>query len=191
MIYRPSLWYTDHPYGIPTIPMVYRPSLWYTDHPYGMPTIPMIYRPSLWYTDHPYDIPTTPMIYRQSWLVRPVFFFYFYPSVCQIEFWSQGTGTAAITTVHIDLLLVLILTRHGHLWTWHREECWGKFEWIRFLLRYVYTLRLIGPISYLDACYIRTKVTKCIREKMTMYFRGLTFKSHSSGYEIGPIDRSV
>ena len=26
-------------------------------------------------------------------------------------------------------------------------------------LRYVYTLRLIGPISYLGACYIRTKVT--------------------------------
>ena len=26
-------------------------------------------------------------------------------------------------------------------------------------LRYVYTLRLIGPISYLDACYIHTKVT--------------------------------
>ena len=27
-------------------------------------------------------------------------------------------------------------------------------------LRYVYTLRLIGPISYLGACYIRTTVTK-------------------------------
>ena len=60
-----------------------------------------------------------------------------------------------------------------------------------FPLRYVYTLRLIGPISYLGACYIRTKVTKCIREKMTMYFRGLTIKSHSSGYEIVPINRSV
>ena len=24
----------------------------------------------------------------------------------------------------------------------------------------------------LGACYIRTKVTKCIREKMTLYFRG-------------------
>ena len=58
-------------------------------------------------------------------------------------------------------------------------------------LRYVYTLRLIGPISYLGACYIRTKVTKCIREKRTMYFRGLTIKSHSSGYEIVPINRSV
>ena len=54
-------------------------------------------------------------------------------------------------------------------------------------LRYVYTLRLIRPISYLGACYIRTKVTKCIREKMTMHFRGLNIKSHSSGYEIGPI----
>ena len=38
-------------------------------------------------------------------------------------------------------------------------------------LRYGYTLRLIGPISYLGACYIRTKATKCIREKMTLYFR--------------------
>ena len=39
-------------------------------------------------------------------------------------------------------------------------------------LRYVYTLRLIGTISYLGACYIRTKVTKCIHEEMTLYFRG-------------------
>ena len=39
------------------------------------------------------------------------------------------------------------------------------------MLRCVYTLRLIGPISYLGACYIYTKVTKCIREKMTMCFR--------------------
>ena len=40
---------------------------------------------------------------------------------------------------------------------------------------YVYTLRyLIGTISYtyLDACYIWTKVTKCIREKMTLYCCG-------------------
>ena len=59
------------------------------------------------------------------------------------------------------------------------------------LLRYVYTLRLIGPISYLGAYYIRTKVTKCIREKTTMYFRGLIIKSHSSGYEIGPLNHSV
>ena len=38
----------------------------------------------------------------------------------------------------------------------------------------VYTVPLIGPISYLDVCYymyIRTKV-KCIREKITLYFRG-------------------
>ena len=58
-------------------------------------------------------------------------------------------------------------------------------------LRCVYTLRFVGPISYLGACYIRTKVTKCIREHMTMYFRGLTIKSHSSGYEIGPTNHSV
>ena len=35
------------------------------------------------------------------------------------------------------------------------------------LLGYGYTMQLIGPISYLGACYIRTKATKCIREKMT------------------------
>ena len=36
----------------------------------------------------------------------------------------------------------------------------------------VYTLRLLGPISYLDACYIHTKVTKCIREKFPLYYCG-------------------
>ena len=55
------------------------------------------------------------------------------------------------------------------------------------ILRYVYTLRLIGPISYLGACYIRTTVTKCIHEKMTLYFRTLTIKSHSPGFEIRSI----
>ena len=35
-------------------------------------------------------------------------------------------------------------------------------------LRYVYVLRLISPISYLGACYIRTTVTKCIRKKMAL-----------------------
>ena len=29
------------------------------------------------------------------------------------------------------------------------------------------------------------------REKMTLIFREWTIKSHASGYEIGPIDRSV
>ena len=33
-------------------------------------------------------------------------------------------------------------------------------------------MRLIGPISYLGACDIRTKVTKCIPEKITLYFCG-------------------
>ena len=42
---------------------------------------------------------------------------------------------------------------------------------VNFVLSYVYILRLIGPISYLGACYIRTTVTKYIREKMTLYFR--------------------
>ena len=31
---------------------------------------------------------------------------------------------------------------------------------------------LIGPISYLGACYTPTKVTKYIRKKTTLYFRG-------------------
>ena len=38
--------------------------------------------------------------------------------------------------------------------------------------------------SCLGACYIRTKVTKCSREEMTLYFHGWTIKSHSPGYEI-------
>ena len=41
--------------------------------------------------------------------------------------------------------------------------------------------------------YIRTKATKYIREKKTLYFRGRTIKSHnhSQGYEIGAINRSL
>ena len=48
-----------------------------------------------------------------------------------------------------------------------------RCQWIRNVdpLRYVYTLRLIERISYLGACYIRTTVTKCILEKMTLHFR--------------------
>ena len=41
----------------------------------------------------------------------------------------------------------------------------------KITLTYVYTLRLIGPISYLGGCYRRTEVTKCIHQKMTLYFR--------------------
>ena len=52
-------------------------------------------------------------------------------------------------------------------------------------------VRLIGPISYLGACDIRTKVTKCIPAKMTPALWGWIIKSHSPGYEIGPINRSV
>ena len=52
---------------------------------------------------------------------------------------------------------------------------------------YVYTLRLIGPISCLGACYIRTKVTKCVPVKMTLYFCGWIIKSHSPRYEIGAV----
>ena len=37
------------------------------------------------------------------------------------------------------------------------------------LLRYVYTLRLVGSISYLGGCYRRTKVTKCLCQKMTLF----------------------
>ena len=37
---------------------------------------------------------------------------------------------------------------------------WCKNPIFNMQLRYVYTLRLIGPISYLGGCYRRTKVTK-------------------------------
>ena len=36
-------------------------------------------------------------------------------------------------------------------------------------------MRLIGPISYLGACYIRKKVTKCIREKMPQLIATVAF----------------
>ena len=37
-------------------------------------------------------------------------------------------------------------------------------------MSYVYTFQLIGPISYLGACYIRRKVTKCIHDKIRRTF---------------------
>ena len=46
-------------------------------------------------------------------------------------------------------------------------------QYVMVRLRYVYTLRLIGPISYLGACYIHTKVTKCIREKIPLLLLSL------------------
>ena len=61
-------------------------------------------------------------------------------------------------------------------------------------LRYFYTLRLIGQISYLGACYIqymRRKQNVFVRKFRCMYFCGWTIKSHSPGSEIGPINRSV
>ena len=39
----------------------------------------------------------------------------------------------------------------------------------RSIISMVYTLRLVGSISYLGGCYWRTKVTKCIRQKMTLF----------------------
>ena len=41
-------------------------------------------------------------------------------------------------------------------------------ENVEMVLSYVYTQRF----RYRGACYVRTKVTKCIREKMTLYFCG-------------------
>ena len=51
----------------------------------------------------------------------------------------------------------------------------------------------INRADFVSWCmlYTRTKVRRCIREKMTMCFRGQTIKSHSPGYEIGPINRIV
>ena len=51
----------------------------------------------------------------------------------------------------------------------------------------------INRADFVSWCmlYTRTKVTRCIRDKMTMCFREWTIKSHSPEYEIGPINRSV
>ena len=59
-------------------------------------------------------------------------------------------------------------------------------------LRYVLHTA-INRADFVSWCmlYTRTKVTKCIREKMTMCFRQWTIKSHSSRHEIGPINRGV
>ena len=58
-------------------------------------------------------------------------------------------------------------------------------------LRYVYTLRLIGPISYVGAMlYIHEGNKMHLWEDDDVLFKW-TIKSHSPGYEIGPINRSV
>ena len=50
--------------------------------------------------------------------------------------------------------------------TAHRErETWSKSRYV-----YTHTLRLIGTVSYLDACYIRTKVTKALVRKCRCTF---------------------
>ena len=65
-----------------------------------------------------------------------------------------------------------------------------KGFWLRLRVRlHIAINRAVFVSSWM--LYIYTKVTKCIREKIPLYFCGWTIKSHSSGYEIGPINRSV
>ena len=93
------------------------------------------------------------------------------------DFKSRNTCSAVI---HEQLKLV-------------KENCWKKTcsPYTRGKLprkTWSSVRGLIGPISYLGACYILTTVTKCIREKMTlMMSKWHLIKSHSPGYEIGPI----
>ena len=56
----------------------------------------------------------------------------------------------------------------------------------------LYTLRLIGLISYLGAYYIRKKVTKYIREKMTRgTFVGESLYQIHQDTKLSQINRSV
>ena len=53
---------------------------------------------------------------------------------------------------------------------------------------------VINRADFVSRCMlytVHTKVTKCIREKIPLYCCGWSIKSHSPGYEIGPINRSV
>ena len=75
-----------------------------------------------------------------------------------------------------NLECVYIAYRHSHIDPRTVPDCWK-------LKSYVYTLRLIESISYLGACYIRTKVTKYTREKMTLRVL-LSIKSYASRYKI-------
>ena len=55
----------------------------------------------------------------------------------------------------------------------------------------VQTHTTINLADFVSWCMLYTYEGNNIREEMTMYFCGLTIKSHSPGYEIGPINRSV
>ena len=61
-----------------------------------------------------------------------------------------------------------VLMNYLGAWSQQNHALWVASS-AGILLRYVYTLRLVGSISYLGGCYRRTKVTKCICQKMTLF----------------------
>ena len=67
----------------------------------------------------------------------------------------------------------------------------SHFALEKFKVRLYTAINWADFVSWCMLYTVRTKVTKCIREKMTLYFCRWTIKSHSPGYEIGPINRSV
>ena len=90
------------------------------------------------------------------------YYYYYYYSFDNYIFTSHESEALAVTNGQLS----------KHHFSKELSGSNQNKQWrIVYYLRYVCTLRLIGPISYLGACYTRTKVRKCIREKMTLYFR--------------------
>ena len=74
---------------------------------------------------------------------------------------TQRTDKGETSRVNFHSLIVVIETYLFSLITFQNYfVAKAFFEKRKTVLRYVYTLRLIRPISYLYACYIHTKVTK-------------------------------
>ena len=69
----------------------------------------------------------------------------------------------------VQTLLLISCTEPNTCIKYNRRATIEKRHLQQIVLSCVYTLGLIGPISYLGACYIRTKVTKCIPEKMSLH----------------------
>ena len=73
------------------------------------------------------------------------------------------------------------------------SQSWRLFPTFPFWegLSCMLLLTAINRTDFVSCCMLYMWITKCIREKMPLYFRGWTIKSYSSVYEIDPINRSM
>ena len=95
----------------------------------------------------------------------------------------------AINRGRFRILVHVIYVRSNKMHLWENLRCTFVGEPLNHIHQDTKSTQLIGA-DFVSWCMLYTyEVTKCICEKMTLYFRGWTIKSHSPGYEIDPINR--